>query len=59
MRDWQRSIRRLLGPHSLVTTRLALADGRIINIRNPSQSDDEPKSVYEMLGIDWKSAFPT
>jgi hypothetical protein len=58
MRDWQ-TIRRLLGTHSLVTTRLPLADGRTINIRKPSQPDDEQKRVYQMLGIDWKSAFPT
>jgi transposase len=57
-REWQ-TIRRLLGTHSLVTTRLPLADGRIINIRKPSQPDDEQKRVYQMLGIDWKSAFPT
>lgn len=57
-REWQ-TIRRLLGTHSLVTTRLALADGRTINIRKASQPDDEQKRVYEMLGIDWKSAFPT
>ena len=35
-RDWQ-TIRRLLRTHSLVTTRLPLADGRTINIRKPSQ----------------------
>ncbi len=57
-RDWQ-TIRRLLGTHSLVTTRLPLADGRVINIRKPSQPDDEQKRVYQMLSIDWKSANPT
>ena len=57
-REWQ-TIRRLLGTHSLVTTRLPLADGRTINIRKPSQPDDEQKRVYQMLGINWKSAFPT
>jgi transposase len=57
-RDWQ-TIRRLLGTHSLVTTRLPLADGRTINIRKPSQPDDEQKRVYQMLDIDWKSAFLT
>ena len=34
-------------------------DGRTINIRKPSQPDDEQKHVYQMLGIDWKSTFPT
>ena len=57
-REWQ-TIRRLLGTHSLVTTRLPLADGRTLNIRKPSQPDDEQKRVYQMLGIDWKSTFPT
>ena len=57
-REWQ-TIRRLLGTHSLVTTRLPLADGRTINIRKPSQPDDEQKRVYQMLDIDWKSAFLT
>ena len=58
MRDWQ-TIRRLHGTHSLATTRLPLADGRVINIRKPSQPDAEQKRVYQMLGIDWKAAFPT
>jgi transposase len=57
-RDWQ-TIRRLLSTHSLVTTRLPLADGRVISIRKPSQPDDEQKRVYQMLGIDWEAAFPT
>lgn len=57
-RDWQ-TIRHLLGTHILVTTRLPLNDGRTINIRKPSQPDDEQKRVCQMLGIDWKSVFPT
>ena len=48
----------VLGTHSLGTTRLPLVDGRTINIRKPSQPDDELKRVYQMLGIDWKAAFP-
>ena len=56
-REWK-TIRRLRGTHSLVTTRLPLADGRTLNIRKPSQPDNEQKRVYQMLGIDWKSAFP-
>ena len=36
-----------------------LADGRTINIRKPSQADDEKKRVSQMLVIDWKSTFPT
>ena len=27
--------------------------------RKPSQPDDEQKRASQMLGIDWKSAFPT
>ena len=57
-REWQ-TIRRLLATHSLVTTRLPLADGRNLNIRKPSQPDDEQKRINQMLGIDRKSAFPT
>ena len=57
-REWK-TIRRPLGTHRLVTTRLTLAYGRTINIRKPSQPDDEQKRVYQMLGIDWESAFPT
>ena len=55
----RQTIRRLLGTHSLVTTRLPLADGRTINTRELSQPDDEQKRVCQMLCIDWKSAFPT
>ena len=57
-REWQ-TIRRLLGTHSLVTTRFPLTDGRTINIRKLSQPDDEQKRVYQMLCIVWKAAFPT
>ena len=58
MREWT-TIRRLLGTHSLVTTCLSLSDGRVINIRKPSVPDAEQALVYKILGIDWKSAFPT
>ena len=47
------------GSRRLVTTRLPLADARIINIRKSSQPDDEQKHVYQMLAIDWESAFTT
>ena len=57
-REWT-TIRRLLCTHSLVTTSLRLTDGRIINIRKPSVPDAEQALVYKILGIDWKSAFPT
>jgi transposase len=56
-RYWE-TIRRLLVTHSLVSTRLPLADGRVIIIRRPSQPDDEQKRVYQMFAIDWKAAFP-
>jgi hypothetical protein len=48
---------RFLGTHSLVTTQLPLSDGRAINIRKPSQPDNEQKRVCQILGIDWESAF--
>jgi len=58
MREWN-TIRRLLSTHSLVTTRLSLTGGRIINIRKPSLPDAEQELIYKILGIDWKAAFPT
>jgi transposase len=57
VRDWQ-PLRRLLRTHSLVTTRLPLEDGRVIEIRKPSLPDAEQALVYSRLGIDWKQASP-
>ena len=57
MRDWK-TVRRLLRTHSLVTTRLPLMDGRIIEVRKPSLPDTEQALVYRQLGIDWKHAAP-
>ena len=56
-RDWQ-TLRRLLRTHSVVTTRLPLEDGRVIEIRKPSLPDAEQALVYARLGIDWKQACP-
>lgn len=56
VRDW-RTIRRLLGTHSLVTTRLTLTDARVIRIRKPSLPDAAQQEVYHRLGIDWRRAF--
>ena len=56
-RDWK-TIRRLLGPHSLVTTRLPLKDGRAVYVRKPSLPDAEQEQVYRKLNIDWRAAFP-
>ena len=56
-RDWK-TIRRLLGPHSLVTTRLPLKDGRVIYVRKPSRPDAEQEQVYRTLNIDWRAAYP-
>ena len=56
-RDW-RTLRRLLGTHSLVTTRLPLEDGRILSLRQASVPDAEQALVYKILGIDWKKACP-
>ena len=57
VRDWQ-TLRRLLRTHSVVTTRLPLEDGRVIEIRKPSLPDAEQALVYARLGIDWKQACP-
>lgn len=57
VRDWQ-TVRRLLRTHSLVTTRLPLEDGRVIEIRKPSLPDAEQAQVYARLGIDWKQTCP-
>ena len=57
-RPWQ-TLRRLLSTHRLVTTRLPLSDRRVINIRKSNTPEDEQKRVYQMLGINWETAFPT
>lgn len=57
VRDWQ-TVRRLLRTHSLVTTRLPLEDGRVIEIRKPSLPDTEQAQVYARLGIDWRGVYP-
>lgn len=57
VRDWQ-TLRRLLRTHSVVTTRLPLEDGRVIEVRKPSQPDAEQALVYQRLGIDWKKTCP-
>jgi transposase len=57
MRDWI-TVRRLLSTHSLTTTSLPLADGRLIQIRKAGVPDAEQALVYKSLGIDWKNAFP-
>ena len=56
-REWS-TVVRLLRTHSIVTTRLKLSCGRIIQIRKPSLPDAEQQRVYDMLGIDWRQAFP-
>jgi len=56
-REWK-TLRRLLGTHSLVSTRLPLEDGRIVTVRKPSLPDAEQARVYKILGIDWKRACP-
>ncbi|MDR4471044.1 MAG: IS1634 family transposase, partial [Nitrospira sp.] len=56
-REWE-TVRRLLSTHSLVTTRLPLADGRTVMVRKPSVPDAEQARLFRMLGIDWKKAFP-
>ena len=56
-REWS-TVVRLLRTHSIVTTRLKLSCGRIIQIRKPSLPDAEQQRVYDILGIDWRQAFP-
>jgi hypothetical protein len=56
-REWK-TLRRLLGTHSLVSTRLPLQDGRIVTVRKPSLPDAEQAKVYKILGIDWKQTCP-
>jgi hypothetical protein len=58
VRDWK-TLRRLLSTHSLATTRLPLADGRVLHIRKATDPDAEQAAVYRKLGIDWKAEFPT
>lgn len=57
-RTW-RTVRRLLRTHCLLTTRLPLEDGRIISIRKASVPDEEQIRIYNMLGINWRTAHPT
>ena len=57
-REWK-TLRRLLGTHSLLTTRLPLIDGRTIDILKPSVPDAAQAHVYQLLDIDWKAACPT
>jgi transposase len=57
LRDW-RTLRRLLRTHSVVTTRLPLVDGRVIELRKPSKPDLEQEQVYQRLGIEWRKACP-
>ena len=56
-RDWK-TLRRLLGTHSIVTTRLPLKDGRTINLRKATVPDAAQTHVYKLLGINWKTACP-
>jgi len=56
MRDWI-TVRGLLSTHSLTTTSLPLADGRLIQIRKAGVPDAEQALVYKSLGIEWKNAF--
>jgi hypothetical protein len=36
-----------------------LADKRVLEIRKPSQPDAEQARIYQLLGVDWKAAYPT
>jgi transposase len=56
-REWV-TLRRLLGTHSLVSTRMPLVGGRIVTVRKPSLPDAEQAQVYRNLEINWKQACP-
>ena len=56
-REWK-TIRRILRTHSLVSTRLPLADGRVIIVRKPSVPDAEQAQILRILGVDWKALCP-
>lgn len=51
------ALRRILRTHSIVTTRFPLEDGRIVSVRKASQPDEEQAHIYNMLGINWRSAY--
>ena len=57
-REWK-TLRRLLGTHSLVTTRLPLKDERILNIRKSSVPDAAQAQIYQLFGLDWKKSCPS
>jgi transposase len=56
-REWK-TIRRLLSTHSLVSTILPLKDATIMQVRKPSVPDSEQALIFQLLGIDWKRAYP-
>jgi len=56
-REWK-TIRRILRTHSLVSTRLPLADGRVIIVRKPSVPDAEQAQIFRILGVDGKVLCP-
>ena len=56
-REWK-TIRRILRTHALVSTRLPLADGRVIIVRKPSVPDAEQAQIFRLLGVDWKALCP-
>jgi len=56
-REWK-TIRRIRRSHALVSTRLPLADGRVITVRKPSVPDAEQAQIFRILGVDWKALCP-
>ena len=57
-RDWK-GLRQILSTHSVVTTVLPLADGRVLRIRKASKPDQEQEGIYRALEIDWKAKYLT
>ena len=55
-RTWH-TLRRILRTHCIATTRFPLEDGRTISIRKASLPDEDQIQIYNMLGINWRTAY--
>ena len=57
-RTW-RTLRRILRTHSILTTRFPLENGDIVSVRKASLPDEDQIYIYNILGINWRSAYKT
>lgn len=55
-RTWH-TLRRMLRTHCIATTRFPLEDGRTISVRKATLPDEEQIQIYNMLGINWRTAY--